>query len=90
MNMEAIKEKEVNIFRNGRSRAVRIPAEFEIEGDSVLMSQDENGVIHIRPKQKKMTLVEVLDWLAEQEPFDERMPEIEDPPPEPFDLGHKR
>ncbi|MGK9054796.1 AbrB/MazE/SpoVT family DNA-binding domain-containing protein [Neorhizobium sp. CSC1952] len=68
--MEAI-EKEVSIFRNGRSRAVRIPAEFEIEGESVLMSQDENGIIHIRPAQKKMTLVEVLDWLAEQEPLDE-------------------
>lgn len=87
--MDAIREKEVNIFRNGRSRAVRIPSDFQIEGDSVLISQDEKGVIHIRPKEKKMTLLEVLDWLAEQAPFDEKMPEIDDPPPEPFDLENR-
>ena len=87
--MEAKKEREAGIFRNGRSRAVRIPAEFDIEGDSVLISQDKDGVIHMRPKRKKMTLIEVLDWLAEQEPLGESMPEIDDPPPEPVDLGHE-
>jgi antitoxin VapB len=86
--MSAIKEKEVSIFRNGRSRAVRIPSDFRIEGDSVLISQDENDVIHIRPKEKKMSLVEVLNWLAAQAPLDESMPEIDDPPPEPVDLDN--
>jgi antitoxin VapB len=84
--MEAANEKEVSIFQNGRSRAIRIPAEFNLPGESALISQSEDGVIHIRPKKQKMTLVEVLDWLAEQEPFGESMPEIEDLPPEPFDL----
>lgn len=86
--MEALKEKEVSVFRNGRSRAVRIPAEFELQGDTVIMSQTEDGVIHLRPR-KKMTLVEVLDWLADQEPHDERLPEIDDFPPEPVDLGRR-
>lgn len=84
--MGATKEREVSIFRNGRSRAVRIPADFEIEGDSVMMSQDDKGVIHIKPKEKKMSLLEVLDWLETLEPFEEEFPEIDDPPPEPVDL----
>ena len=82
--MVAIKEREVSIFRNGRSRAVRIPADFDIHGESVLISQDQNGVIHIRPKLERKSLAEVLDWLAEQEPLD--FPDIEDYPPEPVDL----
>jgi antitoxin VapB len=86
--MEAIEEKEVSVFRNGRSRAVRIPADFELQGETVLMSQTEDGVIHLRPK-KKMTLIEVLDWLAAQGPLDEQMPEIEDLPPEPVDLDDR-
>ncbi|SIQ39758.1 antitoxin VapB [Rhizobium sp. RU20A] len=84
--MGATKEREVSIFRNGRSRAVRIPSDFEIEGDSVMMSQDEKGIIHISPKEKKMSLLEVLDWLETQEPFEEEFPEIDDPLPEPVDL----
>jgi antitoxin VapB len=83
--MEAIKEKEVSVFRNGRSRAVRIPADFEFQGETALISQTEDGVIHLRPREKK-SLVEVLDWLIEQGPFDEQMPDIEDLPPEPVDL----
>ncbi len=84
--MNAVKEKEVSVFRNGRSRAVRIPAEFDLQGETVLMSQTEDGVIHLRPR-RKMSLIEMLDWLAEQEPFGESMPEIEDFPPEPVDLA---
>lgn len=72
--LEAKDEKEISIFRNGRSRAVRIPAEYTVEGDSVMVSQDEDGVIHMRPKQKKMSLIEVLDWLEEQEPLGEEFP----------------
>lgn len=82
-------EKEVSIFQNGRSRAIRIPAEFDFPGRSALVSQTEDGVIHVRPKRPKMTLIETLDWLAEQEPFGEQMPEIGDFPPEPVDLDQR-
>lgn len=85
--MDITEEKEVSIFLNGRSRAIRIPAEFDLPGERALVSQSSDGVIHVRPKQEKMTLAEVLDWLAAQEPFEESMPEIEDLPPEPVDLG---
>ena len=82
--MPTFGEREVSIFRNGRSRAVRIPADFDVNGESLLISQDHNGVIYLRPKIEKKSLAEVLDWLAEQEPLD--FPDIEDYPPEPVDL----
>jgi antitoxin VapB len=85
MNERPKMEKEVSVFRNGRSRAVRIPTEFMVESDKVLMSQDADGVIHMRPKSKR-NLIEALDWLARQEPLDEDLPEVEDRPPEPVDL----
>ena len=49
--MDAREEREVSIFRNGRSRAVRIPAEFDIPADSMMISQDRDGVIYLRPKE---------------------------------------
>lgn len=83
-------EKEGSIFRNGRSQAVRIPKEFEFDTDKVLITRDDDGTVHLRPKAHKRTLVEVLDWLARQPPLEEKMPEIQDLPPEPVDLGGKR
>ncbi len=82
--MDAREEREVSIFRNGRSRAVRIPAEFDIPADSMMISQDRDGVIYLRPKLEKRSLAEVFDWLAEQGPLD--IPDVEDYPPEPVDL----
>lgn len=82
----AAEEREVSVFRNGRSQAVRIPKEFEFSSDSVMVSRDEDGTVHLRPKMRKRSLIEVLDWLAQQPPLDEKMPEIEDLPPEPIDL----
>jgi antitoxin VapB len=58
--------------------------EFDLPGESALISQTDDGVIHIRPKQLKKSLAEVFDWLAAQEPLD--FPDIEDYPPEPVDL----
>ncbi|MGV8939749.1 MAG: antitoxin [Allorhizobium sp.] len=80
-------EREISVFRNGRSQAVRIPKEFEIDTDTVMISRDAEGTIYLRPKEKVRTIVGLLDWLAEQEPFGEQMPEIEDPVPDPVDLG---
>lgn len=71
MTTEALKEKEVSLFRNGRSQAVRIPKEFEIEADKVIMSKEADGSLHLRPKLRKMSLVEALDWLKEQGPLDD-------------------
>lgn len=36
-------EKSAKLFTNGRSQAVRIPAEFRIKADSVFIRQQPNG-----------------------------------------------
>lgn len=77
---EALKEREVSLFRNGRSQAVRIPKEFEFDAESVLISKDDDGVLHLRPKMKRKSLIEVLDELKRTGP-------IEDFPGDPRDEG---
>eukprot|EP01035_Chromulina_nebulosa_P006081 gene6081-8242_t len=74
--------KETTVFRNGSGQAVAIPKEFEFEAERILISKDENGVVHLQPKGKKRTPAEVLDWLVARGPADEDFPEIDDPPPE--------
>ena len=77
--------KIAQVFNNGRSRAIRIPKEFEFEADQVEISMNENGDVLVHPVKKKS----LLDLLASLEPLSEEdwMPEIEDYPPEPVDLG---
>ena len=90
MNEHSKIEKEISVFRNGRSQAVRIPKEYEFDTEKVLISKDADGTVHLRPKTKKRTLLEALDWLAAQEPHDEEFPEIDDPTPEPVELDDFR
>ncbi len=56
-------EREVSLFRNGRSQAVRIPKEFEIDADKVVMWKDLDGTLHLKPQRKKRTPREVVEWL---------------------------
>lgn len=55
------------LFTNGRSQAVRLPAEFRFEGKEVYVERVEGGVL-LRPKPQT-----VADWLesfyANTEPF---------------------
>lgn len=74
-------ERTAKLFKNGRSQAVRIPKEFEMEGDEVLIRKEGERLI-LEPKHKRS----FLDFLATLEPIDEEFPEIEDYPPEPVDL----
>lgn len=90
MNEHSKIEKEISVFRNGRSQAVRIPKEYEFDTEKVLISKDADGTVHLRPKIKKLSLLEVLDRLAAQGPVGEDFPEIDDPPPEPVDLDDFR
>jgi antitoxin VapB len=61
--------RRARLFRNGRSQAVRIPKEFEFEGDEVLIEQGEEGKLTLEPVAKKKSLISVLDWLKEQGPM---------------------
>ena len=88
MSNRITREKKSRIFMNGRSRAVRIPSDFELEGDEVIISQEQNGLITIEPVKKKMTPRELIEWLRSQPPLpeDEWLPEIEDLPLRDVDL----
>lgn len=64
-------EKEVSVFRNGRSQAVRIPKEFEFNTDKVLITRDDDGTVHLKPKEQKRSMVEMLDRLKEEGPIED-------------------
>jgi len=68
-------ERHARLFRNGRNQAVRIPREFELPGDEVIIHKEGNRLI-MEPVVKKRNLVELLATL---EPLDEDFPDIEDP-----------
>jgi antitoxin VapB len=77
MNEHVSTKKIVHVFKNGRSRAVRIPKEFDFEGDEVEMTMDSMGNITLHPIK---TTVGLLALLATMEPLDEAdwLPEIDD------------
>lgn len=54
MNMQTAK-----LFKNGRSQAVRLPAEYRFEGDEVLIRRDPvTGDIILSPRNKRFE-----DWV---------------------------
>jgi len=69
-------ERQVRLFRNGRNQALRIPREFEFEGNEAIIRKDGNRLI-VEPVAKKNRLLELLKTLS---PIEEAFPEIEDPP----------
>lgn len=75
-------ERHVRLFRNGRSQAIRIPREFELPGEEAILRRLEDGKLLIEAAPKKS----LLALLATLEPLDEEFPEIEDLPPEAFEL----
>ena len=80
------KTQKVSVFRNGRSRAIRIPKEFDFGGDEMLMRQEKDGTLKLEPVKKQMSPKELVDWLRAQPPIEEDFPEIDDFPPDPVDV----
>jgi antitoxin VapB len=77
MNAHDKDTRTASLFRNGRSQAVRIPKEFEFEGDEVLISRDAKGNLILEEVKKKPSLLEVLATLKPLAPED-RFPDIDD------------
>lgn len=73
--------REVRLFKNGRSQAVRIPREFELPGNVAVMRKEGNALI-IEPAVRSS----LLEWLATLEPMDESIDPIDDLPPGPVVL----
>lgn len=61
--------REARLFRNNRSQAVRIPAEFEFPGNRVLIHKEGNKLI-IEPEPRS-ALIDILKGLAPLPPEDQ-------------------
>jgi antitoxin VapB len=75
-------ERHVRLFRNGRNQAVRIPRDFELDGNEAIIRKDGKRLI-LEPVSAKNRLVELLKTL---EPIQEEFPEMKDPPTEYEDI----
>ncbi len=74
-------KRHVRLFRNGRNQALRIPREFELEGNEAIIRKEGERLI-IEPTVKTGLLALLATW----EPLDEDLPEIEDAPVMPEDF----
>ncbi|GLR55795.1 antitoxin [Rhizobium indigoferae] len=68
-------QREAKLFRNNKSQAVRIPADFELPGDRVMIHRDGDRLI-IEPVHRK-NLLEVLAGLEPLGPEDQ-FPDVDD------------
>ncbi len=66
-------ERHIRLFRNGRNQALRIPREFELEGDEAIIRKEGDRLI-VEPVRKDG----LLSVLAGLEPLDEAFPEIDE------------
>lgn len=66
--------RRASLFRNGRNQALRIPKVFELPGDEVMVHREGNRLI-IEPITRKRGLLETL---AELEPLDEELPDVDE------------
>jgi antitoxin VapB len=70
-------ERHVRLFRNGRNQALRIPREFELEGEEALIRKEGDRLI-VEPVRKGR----LLALLASLEPLEVPFPDVdEDLPP---------
>lgn len=67
--------REAKLFRNNKSQAVRIPADFEMPGDRVSIYRDGDRLI-IEPVRRK-NLLEVLAGLTPLGP-DDQFPDVDE------------
>jgi len=66
-------KRRARLFRNGRNQAVRIPRDFEFQGDEVFLRR-EDGLLILEPIPKRSRLLEVLGGLKE---IDEKFPDVD-------------
>ncbi len=77
-------ERRARLFRNGRNQAVRIPREFELPGQEVILRKDGDRLIlePVKPPDRQS----LAELFASWETLDEELPEIDDPPVQPEDI----
>ncbi|ANM12942.1 MULTISPECIES: antitoxin [unclassified Rhizobium] len=72
---ETTPPREAKLFRNNKSQAVRIPADFELPGDRVMIHRDGDRLI-LEPVRRK-NLLEVLAGLQPLGPEDQ-FPDVDE------------
>jgi len=66
-------EKRARLFRNGRNQALRIPREFELEGEEAIIRKEGDRLV-VEPVRKGR----LLALLSAMEPLDETFPDVDD------------
>ena len=66
-------ERQVKLFRNGRNQAVRIPREFELDGNEAIMRQVGNCLV-IEPIKKPGLLATLASWSD----LDDAFPDVDE------------
>jgi len=66
-------ERHVRLFRNGRNQALRIPREFELEGDEAILRKEGDRLV-IEPVRKGR----LLALLATLDPIDTHFPDVDE------------
>lgn len=66
-------ERYVRLFRNGRNQALRIPREFELEGDEAIVRKEGDRLI-VEPVRKGR----LLALLSTLEPLEEEFPDVDE------------
>ena len=66
-------ERHVRLFRNGRNQALRIPREFELEGNEAIIRKEGDRLI-VEPVKRGG----LLALLATLEPLDETFPDVDE------------
>ena len=66
-------DRHVRLFRNGRNQALRIPREFELEGDEAILRREGDCLI-VSPVRKGR----LLTVLAAMEPLDVPFPDVDE------------
>ena len=73
-------KRHVRLFRNGRNQAVRIPKEFELEGEEAIMRKEGNRLI-LEPVEKSGLLLVLAGLQAVEDPFpdvDADLPDLDE------------
>lgn len=66
-------ERHVKLFRNGRNQALRIPREFELEGEEAILRKEGDRLV-IEPVRKGRLLALLSSW----DPIDESFPDVDE------------
>ena len=79
---DQVVKRRARLFRNGRHQAVRIPHEFELLGDEIILYKDGEGLI-VEPVKEPTHLLELLAML---EPIEDDFPDVDVGLPAPDDV----